>query len=550
MKQPEWRPILLVFLILVSLAAFLPGFATIPPFDRDEARYAQATHQMLETGDFVDIRFQDEARHKKPVGIYWLQSASVHLLSGGADNGPIWMYRVPSLLGAVASVLLTAWVGLALFGPAAALIGGMMMATCVLLGVEARMAKTDAVQLATILAAMGVLARAYLRPDRALSLSLVVIFWLALGIGILVKGLILMVLGMAVLALWVMDRDAFWLRRLRPALGVPLMLAVVLPWLVAIGIASDGAFFTYAIGHEFLGKAHSVQQNHGAPPGYFLVTFWISFWPWAPLALLALPLVWRHRHEAAVRFCLAWIIPTWIIHEIVVTKLPHYILPVLPAVALLSVAMVGRASVGMPSQRWAWAAVGLAILVSLAFAVALLIAPYELMGAVPTGAVIAATSILVIAALSVGLIGKQWGRAAFSIAILSNVVHVGVFGLALPNLTPMWLSPRIEQVFVQVKPCDGSILATAGYNEPSMVFLVGTHTRLGNGETVAAHLISDPACAVGMVSSGREEAAFLAAMAKAGLTPRSLDKVSGFNYSRGKPVTLRFYGLSGALIDR
>ena len=63
--------------LLTALLAFLPGFFQIPPIDRDEARFAQATKQMLETGDYVDIRFQDEVRYKKPVGIYWLQAGVV-----------------------------------------------------------------------------------------------------------------------------------------------------------------------------------------------------------------------------------------------------------------------------------------------------------------------------------------------------------------------------------------------------------------------------------------------------------------------------------------
>ena len=68
---------LCALLVLLSLACFLPGFSSLQPMDRDEPRYAQASKQMLESGDLVDIRFQDEARHKKPVGIYWLQSATV-----------------------------------------------------------------------------------------------------------------------------------------------------------------------------------------------------------------------------------------------------------------------------------------------------------------------------------------------------------------------------------------------------------------------------------------------------------------------------------------
>jgi hypothetical protein len=58
-----------MFLLALSLVAFLPGFFQIPPVDRDEARFAQATKQMVETGDYVDIRFQNEVRYKKPVGI-------------------------------------------------------------------------------------------------------------------------------------------------------------------------------------------------------------------------------------------------------------------------------------------------------------------------------------------------------------------------------------------------------------------------------------------------------------------------------------------------
>src|SRR5258706_13102531 len=115
-------------LVLVSLLAFLPGFFQIPPVDRDEARFAQATKQMLETGDYVDIRFQNDVRYKKPVGIYWLQAAAV---KAGAALGmahpftTIWLYRIPSLLGALGAVLLTYWTALAFVGRRAALIAGL-----------------------------------------------------------------------------------------------------------------------------------------------------------------------------------------------------------------------------------------------------------------------------------------------------------------------------------------------------------------------------------------------------------------------------------------
>src|SRR5207244_5216239 len=104
------------FLVVFSLLAFLPGFFQIPPIDRDEPRFAQASKQMVETGDYVDIRYQDEVRYKKPVGIYWLQAGVVDTASAlGLQRAPvrIWLYRVPSLIGAIGAVLLTYWTALA-----------------------------------------------------------------------------------------------------------------------------------------------------------------------------------------------------------------------------------------------------------------------------------------------------------------------------------------------------------------------------------------------------------------------------------------------------
>ena len=75
-----------VLLTLLCLAFFWPGIRTIPAIDRDEARFAEASRQMAATHDFADIRFQDETRYKKPIGIYWLQSAAVLALGENPDN--------------------------------------------------------------------------------------------------------------------------------------------------------------------------------------------------------------------------------------------------------------------------------------------------------------------------------------------------------------------------------------------------------------------------------------------------------------------------------
>src|SRR5882757_4833796 len=215
----------IAFLTLCGLLLFLPGFFNIPPIDRDEARFAQATKQMVESGDFVDIRFQDDVRYKKPVGVYWLQSAAVETASKlGVPRAQlrIWLYRVPSLIGAIGAVLLTYWTALAFVTRPGAALAALMMASCVLLGAEARLAKTDAMLLLTVTAAMGAMARVYLSWQRGEdpahpSWGPPAIFWTALAAGILIKGpLILMFVGLAMAALAILDRSAAWFLRMRP----------------------------------------------------------------------------------------------------------------------------------------------------------------------------------------------------------------------------------------------------------------------------------------------------------------------------------------------
>src|ERR1700710_2912137 len=291
----------MAFLLLGGLLLFLPGFFNIPPVDRDEARFAQATKQMVETGDFVDIRFQDDVRYKKPVGIYWLQSAAVETASAlGLPRAQlrIWIYRIPSLIGAIGAVLLTYWTALAFVTRRGAVLAALIMCSSVLLGAEARLAKTDAMQLLTVVGAMGAMGRVYLSWQRGEDpahppWSWPAIFWTALAGGILLKGpLILMFVVLTIGTLAVLDRTATWLWRLRPVWGLTWVLVLVLPWFVAIYWRAGDAFFTDSIGGDMLNKL-AAQESHGAPPGTYLLLFWITFWPGAPLAGMAAPAVWR-----------------------------------------------------------------------------------------------------------------------------------------------------------------------------------------------------------------------------------------------------------------
>lgn len=542
----------MAFLALVCLGLFLPGLYQLPPTDRDEARFAQASKQMLESGDYVDIRFQNQARHKKPAGVYWLQAASTALFGGG-EHDRIRTYRAPSLVAAVAAVLLTAWLGARMFGAGAGMVGAMMLAGCILLGVEARLAKTDATLLAAIMLAQVALATVYLehRNGRTAGWGTAILFWLAIGAGVLVKGpLILLVSGGTVLALVAADHQVRWLRALRPLFGVALALAVVLPWFIAIGLATDWAFYRESLGRDLFAKLATGQESHGAPSGFYLAAVWVTFWPFTLFAALAVPWAWRNRHVPEVRFCLAWIVPTWLVMEIVATKLPHYVLPAYPAIALLTAA----AAASMPfentrGQRIAWwiGAAGFVIL-SVALAAALIAGPYFLDGEVRVAGLVAGVAAL--ALLGMGLrMGHGEGLFARNRLAPVFLVTLGIFYAATFQLLVftdrLWPSVQVANAMKETRPCPDSVLAASGYTEPSLVFLVGTNTRLGPPAAAAAHLKADPACAVALVT-GRAEPAFLDALAESRRTPRLMRSFEAINYARGKRVELKLYTLAGA----
>src|SRR6185312_9392105 len=212
-------------LLLICIVAWLPGFFTLPPLDRDESRFAQATKQMLESRDFVEINLGGAPRYEKPVGIYWLQAASTAMFGSGARDG-IWTYRVPSFLGALAAVAATYWLVRAFAGIETAFFAGLILALSALLMAEAKIAKTDAVLLATVATAQAVILRAYLSARApatcaAPRLPAVLLGWAAFGLGVLVKGpVIALVCLAAIVAILLWDRDWRWLGRLRPIPGI------------------------------------------------------------------------------------------------------------------------------------------------------------------------------------------------------------------------------------------------------------------------------------------------------------------------------------------
>jgi 4-amino-4-deoxy-L-arabinose transferase-like glycosyltransferase len=542
-ERPGLAP---VILIILALLAFAPGFATMPPMDRDESRFAQATKQMLESRDFVNIRFQDEARLKKPIGIYWLQALAVSTAEAvGASEArtTIAFYRIPSLVAAIAAVLLTWWTALPLAGRKAALFAGAMMAASILLGVEARLAKTDAALLATTLAMVGVLARLFMAPPetgerRERSLALPLVFWTAMAASILIKGPIApLVVGLTIATLVLACRRWRWLMGLRPLLGVGWALVLVAPWFIAIMIETGGRFLQLSVGDDMMNKVAGGQESHGAPPGVYLVAFWVTFWPAAPLALAAAPWVWTKRRDTAVRFLLCWIVPTWLFFEFVPTKLPHYVLPVYPGIAILIAMALSRDALWR--SRWVSAILLLMPLVAIAIAGAALAGVWYLEGNI-------AWLVLPFGLLSIAAAVQGWRLTAGGLAeqgfalsaLAATLAYWGVYGAAMPQAPSLWPSPRLASAAASMD-CPSPAFASAGFREPSLVFLVSTGLAMPNGKG-AADFLAGGECRMAFVDR-RQEEAFLARSAAIGITPALQTRVEGINLNGGRKLHIGVY---------
>jgi 4-amino-4-deoxy-L-arabinose transferase-like glycosyltransferase len=538
----------IAFLLLCGALFYLPGFFSIPPVDRDEARFAQATKQMVETGDFVDIRFQDEVRYKKPVGIYWMQAAVVEtatVLGLPKAQLRIWVYRIPSLIGAVGAVLLTYWAALAFVTRRGAVLAALMMCASVLLSAEARLAKTDAMLLLTVVAAMGAMARVYLSwqrgedPERP-PWSWPAIFWTALALGILIKGpLILMFAGLTILTLAILDRNASWLWRLRPVWGAMWMLVLVLPWFIAIYWRAGGTFFTDSVGGDMLSKL-AAQESHGAPPGLYLLLFWITFWPGAPLAGMAVPAVWRARREPGAQYLLAWLVPSWLVFELVLTKLPHYVLPLYPAIAILTVGALERRVLSrswlMRGAAWWFAIPALAAILAVVGAIMLTRQPAFL-----SWPPFAAAMILGLFAW--WLYEDSRAERSFLNAIAAALfLALAVYGVVLPSLTTLFPSAEIAHALRNVV-CVGPRAAAAGFHEPSLVFMTDTSTLLTDGSG-AADFLNQGSCRFALVEQ-RSERTFVQRAEAIGLRYNVATRIEGYNISQGRAVSIAIYRSEG-----
>jgi 4-amino-4-deoxy-L-arabinose transferase-like glycosyltransferase len=555
-------------LLALCAAVFLPGQRTVPPIDRDEARFAHASRQMAASGTldgWVLPMIQERRRINKPPLIYWVQAATALACTAGRiEHDAIWMYRLPSVVFAMLAVFVTWRLGVSMFGRSTGLLAAILLAVCPVLVVEAHQARSDHLLLALTTAAMAVLWRIWRdrdtsRPTMPAALGL----WVLVGLGVLVKGPVTpMVVALTGLAISLVNRDARWLRRTRPALGLLIVVALVAPWVVLISRLIGFREYAAEVVDEVFVRSIRSREGHWGPPGYHLVLLVLLFWPGSLLTAAAVVRAWRRGIRAdtatapgwgrrlverwrsrrpgadAELFCVCWIVPSWIVFELVSTKLPHYTLPMYPALAILSArAVLGQARWIPVARRGPqrlgfglWLGVGVLLLsVPLAAGVAGVLGGWLRPGPIVVLAAVASFASIALAAAGGGLALRWRIRRGQTLSVAAAILCFAVLmGVVLPRAQPLWNTPRLMTLIDEADPDGVRALAAETYHEDSLIFASrGRLERLADGAG-ADWLARNPG---GLLIVPADRLETLGATELVG-------QVQGFNYSNGRTVDL------------
>lgn len=533
-----WRgPVLAAF---VALVACLPGLIAMPPLDRTEARFAQATAQMLEHGQWTESRFQDRPAHDFGPAVHWLQGLSVAAVSD-EEARSIWAYRIPSLLAAMLAAAAAAWGAKHFWGNRQGAAAGVVLASSLLLSTQGFMATADALLCALVTVSMLALSRLYAagREGERLEKRWKLMFWGAVAASILVKGAVgplIVGLTLATLAIW--DRKAKWISQMGWAWGLILMLAAVGPWAVAVTVTSDGEFWRGTTSQ--LWRALGGSGRFLGWPGYHLALSPLLFFPGSLLLIAAGVSAWRRRHETGVRFALAWLLPAWILFELTPGKLPHYVLPLYPALAWLVAAALSQNL----SRAALWGGIGLSAVVALAWSgiSVWLLGQY---GDPSDQIYVSIAIVCLLASVFIGawlMLQREVITALMVTCALGVLAHGALSAGLIPHLKQLWPTRTLVRVLhrAQLDPRQGLVpgpVALVGFSPPSAVFLLGSETELGDADN-AARAIADGRPAV--VEDGSRDA-FNRALSAAGAKAAPVATVKGYDYLRGEPISLTVY---------
>lgn len=546
---------------ILTLIFILPGLSSIPPLDRDEARFSQASKQMLEDKNYVVIKFQEELRSKKPIGIYWLQIASASIF--GKDN--IISYRAPNIFSTIILIIVFStfvysisfrYFNLNISSSLTfSFFSSLVMATLLGLSIEIKQAKTDTVLLTLCTVQQLIFWKIYSYGKESWNkykhheyVWLTRLFWLIIALGILVKGPISPLLfTMTLLSICILDRfvekewNLSWLNLFLWFQGLLIVSIITLPWIYLAWQATDGHLILDAINKDFLIKLRSGQENHWGPFGSHLFLLLLTFWPMVLLLPFAARACLDWKHDRLIRFLISWIIPFWIILELTPTKLPHYILPVFPGLILLI--LIGISS--PPSGNIKFSKINkffraVVVIFTLLLALSLVYVSLNFSSKILIFILSIVLSFIMITSIIFGNIfflneSKYKLSPLFGMLILAGICNIFVFSYIFPNLDKIHITPKIKNYIDSLEFRPDTIVAT-GYHEPSLVFSLGRDTLLLSPEEAALVLVEgDNTLAIVEERTHNEVKKILNKFENKIVYLTSLD---GFNLAKGQKIKI------------
>ncbi|MPZ78723.1 MAG: hypothetical protein GEU77_19660 [Deltaproteobacteria bacterium] len=321
----------LFYLFALALLLFFTGLGERDLWAPVEPRYAEIVRIMFDQGDWIVPTVNGDLYTDKPILYFWLVLIASHI--AGAVNE--WTLRLPAALAGIGFVWTTYLLGRDFYGARVGLIAAAALATSMRVIWEARWAHIDMVFGLFFLLAIYFGASSLLRKGGKHEILLA---YVCMGLAVLAKGLIGIVLPALLLAAFaVVRRDWRVIADAKLPLGIPILLLVVAPWFYLVNSATDGKWLA-----DFI-YVHHIQRytggvGHWQPFYYYFTTLPVDFLPWT---VFAIPAVFAYfpyrqlRQRPIPLFFFLWFLAVFLFFSLSDTKRDLYLLPLLPAVALL-----------------------------------------------------------------------------------------------------------------------------------------------------------------------------------------------------------------------
>ncbi|MCW5889495.1 MAG: glycosyltransferase family 39 protein [bacterium] len=343
-------------LIALTTAAVLALHLDRPAFFDNEGRYAEVAREMLLRGDFVTPTMDWTLFLNKPPLAYWTTALAFSFV------GFTEWARLSTIAVAMVTVYWTCRLGARIWSVTTGLWAGAILATTIGFALEARTLRPDSFIIVSTVGAILFWHRAEYGPAAARTRNLVALYGL-LGVGVLAKGLVpIVVAGIPIGVVMLREHGLAAIRRMRPGLGLAVLALVVLPWHVLVALEHPGFAWDYVVNQHllfFLDKKFP-RDSEGDPLPFFWAAFLFRAAPWILVVPFTLPEAWRglRRGDPAARGAvLAWVWLAGVVgfFSLPPSRLEHYSLPALPAVALLAAHALERLRTGaVGSAPWWW----------------------------------------------------------------------------------------------------------------------------------------------------------------------------------------------------